>query len=86
MNIKLDSYESFDIHGRTVTVRSGPSESTYRIPSGARVSLRRDRTSATLLVGGFKSATVTVSGPIRDIERLRDSVLGHPSTTVKDDT
>lgn len=63
--------------GNAVTVRTGLTTSTYRLPRGrARVSVMRlSRGRSQLVIGGFTSTTVVVNGPNPAIWQLREVVL-----------
>lgn len=63
--------------GNRVTVRGERTLSTYTLPKGARrvTMARLGKGQSQLVIGGFKSVTVTANGPSEHIERLRMEVL-----------
>jgi hypothetical protein len=76
MHINLMDNE-FSISGRRVTlIQARGHESSYLIPRGARVTLMPLRDGvAQLIVGGFKTVTVTVTGPASTVRALRDELI-----------
>lgn len=84
MNITLETEvepdsttEGFWVDAHRVTVRAGNSESVYSLPKGCRrVTLSRlGNGRSQLVLGGFKSVTVAVTGPSPTISKLREAVL-----------
>lgn len=84
MNITLNDLvepdsaaEGFWVDAHRVTVRAGNSVSTYALPKGSRrVTVSRlGNGRSQLILGGFKSVTVAVTGPSPTISQLRESVL-----------
>lgn len=69
--------EGFWVADNRVAVRAGHSVSIYTLPKGARritlMALSGGR--AQLILGGFKSTTVSVTGPTWAVEQLREAVL-----------
>lgn len=76
MNITLDERASVD--GVVVTLVTEHSVTVLRLPRNARrVTVERaGRGLSRLILGGFKSVTVTVTGPTAKIEQLKEAVLG----------
>lgn len=76
MNIVLPA-EGWTIQGNVVTIEGATSTSRYALPRGSRrivtETLGKGRTR--LILGGFKSVTVSVCGPAAEIEALREAVL-----------
>jgi len=73
-----DSEElGFWLDENKVTVRSELMLSVYSLPKGSRrVTMSRlGNGRQELILGGFKSITVAVTGPTEAIKRLREAVL-----------
>lgn len=70
-------FAGFWIDGHRVTVRTDDSVSTYTLPKGSRrvTTMRIGDERSQLILGGFKSVTVTVTGPSSTIRALREAVL-----------
>lgn len=87
MNVNLDTIEidpdsddsetGFWIDGNRITDRWSGNVAVYTLPKGCRrISLMRlGQGRSQLTLGGFKANTVTVTGPTKVIERLREAVL-----------
>lgn len=69
--------EGFWTDEHRVTVRAGNSTSTFTLPKGSRrVTVSRlGNGRSQLILGGFKSVTVAVTGPSPTISQLREAVL-----------
>lgn len=85
-NINLDTIEidpdttdgaGFWIDGNRISERCSNHEATYLLPKGSkRITLwRLGNGLARLELGGFTKLTVTVTGPRKVIEKLREAVL-----------
>lgn len=60
-----------------VNVRTRDSLSTFNLPKHSKrtVLYRHGNGRSQLVLGGFKTATVTITGPAATIESLREAVL-----------
>jgi len=69
--IDLDSYERFRVDGRVIYATSLTGRrSRFVLPTGARLSLMNRGETGTLEIGGYTKITVTVKGPIDQLEDL----------------
>lgn len=77
-NIVLDPDDAkWRVTGRRVEILGEVAHETYTLPKGCRrvVVQSAGRHRSQLVLGGFSSTTVTVTGPSYVIKRLRDEVL-----------
>lgn len=74
---KDDQPPGWWLNDNRLSVRTLAGITVYTLPRGARrihlMWVGNGR--AQLALGGFKSTTLTVTGPTREIERLREAIL-----------
>lgn len=76
MNIELVDGQMWEVDGNRLTVHSSRRVATYTLPKRCRrIVVEEFGEQARLSLGGFKSNTVTVTGPLSTIEQLREGVL-----------
>ena len=79
MNIRLDNRDdaTWIVEGRRVTLMNEHSTDAYLLPKGRpRVSVvKLARHTGQLVIGGFNSTAVTVTGPMYAINAMREAVL-----------
>jgi hypothetical protein len=70
--IDLHSVDHYEIEGRVIKTTVGDRASRYVLPMGARISLSgNSRTKRGVIeIGGYTKLTVSVSGPLSDLEPL----------------
>ena len=73
-NIKLHEADSYEMEGRIVNTHTKGRHTRYILPSGARISLVHYKPHSVLEIGGFKSITVRVIGPKKDLMDLYEAV------------
>lgn len=75
MNINLE--DNYTVAGNRVTVEGETLSTTYTLPKGARrITVERlAHGKRRLILGGFKTVTVTVTGPSKVIDELKEAVL-----------
>ena len=73
-NIKLHEADEYTMEGRIVVTHTKGRHTRYILPSGARVSLVHYKPNSVLEIGGFKSITVRIIGPKKDLTDLYAAV------------
>lgn len=74
MNIQLEG--DYKISDNRVWLLHDGIEACYTLPSRRpRITLFHMGKRAQLTIGGFKTVTVSVTGPVEDVKKLRDAVL-----------
>lgn len=63
----------YTIDGTRITLRTEFGEYRYILPKGARRVVLQLGKQPKLMIGGFKSLTVSVVGPLEDLRTLADA-------------
>lgn len=74
MEINLNDGEVV-VDGTRVTINSEKVSYSYKLPKGARRLTLYRGANPTLTIGGFKSITCKVIGPLDVLEGLREALL-----------